>query len=41
VIVNDHFETALRELQRILEGDASDLRADRPTLTTLMARLLG
>jgi guanylate kinase len=41
VIVNDHFETALGELQRVLEGDATDLRADRPALPTLMARLLG
>lgn len=40
VIVNDHFETAVRDLQRILDGDAADLRADRPGLAPLMGQLL-
>lgn len=40
VIVNDHFETAVRDLQRILDGDARDLQSDRAALATLMTQLL-
>jgi len=40
VIVNDQFETAVRDLQRILDGNAEDLRANRPALATLLGKLL-
>jgi guanylate kinase len=40
VIINDHFETAVRDLQRILDDDARDLQSDRAALATLMTQLL-
>jgi guanylate kinase len=40
VIVNDDFEAAVRDLQRILDGDARELQADRPAIDALLAQLL-
>jgi guanylate kinase len=40
VIVNADFESALGDLERVLAGDASGLRAGRPELTPLLAELL-
>jgi len=40
VIVNADFETALTELEQILAGDATALRAQRPELAPLLAELL-
>ena len=41
VIINDDFERAVADLQRILVGPANDLLASRPTLEPLRAELLG
>lgn len=40
VIVNADFESALGDLERVLAGDASGLRAGRPELAPLLAELL-
>jgi guanylate kinase len=40
VIVNDDFETAVADLQRILAGTAPELGPDRPALKPLLAELL-
>jgi guanylate kinase len=40
VIVNDDFETAVTELQRVIAGQAEDLRATRSALAPLLAGLL-
>ncbi|HTV51410.1 MAG TPA: guanylate kinase [Steroidobacteraceae bacterium] len=40
VVVNDHFERALADLERIVAGDGGSLRADRPGLQPLIAHLL-
>jgi guanylate kinase len=39
-IVNDRFDEALRELGAIIDGDATEFRADRPQLAPLLQRLL-
>lgn len=40
VIVNEHFERAVGELQRVLRSEAGDLHPGRPGLTALLADLL-
>jgi len=40
VVVNDHFEHAVKELEQILDGKGQALRADRPALIPLMQQLL-
>jgi guanylate kinase len=40
VVVNDDFEHALSDLERIIEGAGEDLRAPRPALAPLLADLL-
>ena len=40
VVVNDSFDRALADLQRILAGEGAALRADRPELAPLLANLL-
>jgi guanylate kinase len=40
VVVNDHFEQALLDLQAILDGHGEGLRADRPALAPLTQLLL-
>jgi guanylate kinase len=40
VVVNDDFERALGDLTRIIDGNAEDLRADRPALKPLLRELL-
>jgi len=40
VIVNEHFEKALADLERIIAGGGEDLLAERPQLAPLLARLL-
>jgi guanylate kinase len=41
VIVNDDFERALADLQRLYAGEPESLRADRKTLRPLLTELLG
>jgi len=41
VVVNDRFETALADLERITGGDAAGLGRDRPGLAAFAAGLLG
>jgi guanylate kinase len=41
VIVNDDFETALGELTRLVDGDMTALRRDRPGLADFAQSLLG
>jgi len=41
VIVNDDFETALGELTRLVDGDTTALRRDRPGLADFAQSLLG
>ena len=40
LVVNDDFDRAVADLQRIVAGDAQDLRSDRPELQPLIAKLL-
>jgi guanylate kinase len=40
VVVNDNFERALAELERIVDFQDPELRADRPALLPLLAELL-
>ncbi len=40
VVVNDRFDTALGELQAIVDGHGSALRRDRPAIAALAANLL-
>jgi guanylate kinase len=40
VVVNDNFDRAVADLARIVDRDADDLAADRPTLKPLLADLL-
>jgi guanylate kinase len=40
VVVNDDFERAVEDLERIVGGEAQDLRSDRPQLASLLAQLL-
>jgi guanylate kinase len=40
VVVNDDFARAVEDLKRIVTGNASDLRSDRPQLVPLLAELL-
>ncbi|MFT3906743.1 MAG: guanylate kinase [Steroidobacteraceae bacterium] len=40
VVVNDRFEDALQQIERILDGEGGSLRADRPGLKPLLAALL-
>jgi guanylate kinase len=40
VVVNEDFERALGDLTRIIDGNAEDLRADRPALKPLLRELL-
>ncbi len=40
VVVNEDFARAAEDLKRIVTGDASDLRSDRPQLAALLAELL-
>ncbi len=40
VVVNDDFEQAVAELERIITGHGEDLRSDRPALAPLLAELL-
>lgn len=40
VVVNDHFETAVEDLGRIIDGQAEHLRVPRPGLEPLLADLL-
>jgi len=39
-VVNDNFERALAELERIVDFQDPELRADRPALLPLLAELL-
>lgn len=41
VIVNDEFERALTDLQRLYAGESTGLRSDRTALQPLLAELLG
>jgi guanylate kinase len=41
VVVNDDFARAVADLQRIVAGQAADLRSDRPQLAPLLKELLG
>jgi guanylate kinase len=41
VVVNDHFERAVEDLCRIVEGQGGDLAASRPALQPLIAELVG
>jgi guanylate kinase len=40
LVVNDDFDRAVADLERIVAGDAEDLRSDRPELQPLIAKLL-
>jgi guanylate kinase len=40
VVVNDDFDQALRDLQKVLAGQAQGLKSDRPELAPLLADLL-
>jgi guanylate kinase len=40
VVVNDDFERAVSELERVIDGRGEDLRAQRPDLAPLLADLL-
>lgn len=40
VVVNDHYETAVRDLLSILDGGGEELRSRRPQLDQLMSTLL-
>jgi guanylate kinase len=40
VVVNDRFEQAVEELEKILDGHGAALRADRPSLTGFVEQLL-
>ncbi|HKF97175.1 MAG TPA: guanylate kinase [Steroidobacteraceae bacterium] len=40
LVVNDDFGRAVADLERIVAGDAEDLRSDRPELQPLIAKLL-
>jgi guanylate kinase len=40
VVVNDVFDRAVADLERIAAGDPADLRSDRPQLQSLVAALL-
>ena len=40
VVVNDHFDQAVTDLKRIVEGEGAALRSDRPQLQPLLAELL-
>ena len=40
VVVNDDFEHAVAELERIIAGHGEALRSDRPELAPLLAELL-
>jgi guanylate kinase len=40
VVVNDRYETAVRDLLAILDGGGQDLRSGRPQLDQLMSTLL-
>jgi guanylate kinase len=40
VVVNDHFERAVAELERIIAGHGAELRSDRPQLAPLLKELL-
>lgn len=41
VVINDDFERAVQEIERILAGRGEPLRSDRPQLRPLLAELLG
>lgn len=41
VIVNEHFQDALADLERVIAGRGEGLRAERPQLRPLLGRLLG
>ena len=41
VVVNEHFDRALADLQHIVAGDAEPFRSTRPDLDGLTARLIG
>jgi guanylate kinase len=41
VVVNEHFDRALADLQHIVAGDAAGYRSDRPGLGAFAASLLG
>jgi guanylate kinase len=41
VVVNDHFDTACRQLESILAGSGQALASDRPQLDPLLTDLLG
>jgi guanylate kinase len=40
LVVNDDFDRAVADLERIVAADAEDLRSDRPELQPLIAKLL-
>jgi guanylate kinase len=40
VIVNDHFDRALADLQRVVAGEAGDFRSDRPDVQAFAASLV-
>jgi guanylate kinase len=41
VVVNEHFDRALADLQHIVAGDAAGYRSDRPELGAFAASLVG
>jgi guanylate kinase len=41
VVVNEHFDRALSDLQHIVAGDAAPYRSDRPDIGDFAARLVG
>jgi guanylate kinase len=40
VVVNEHFDRALSDLQHIVAGDAAEYRSDRPDIRAFAARLV-
>jgi guanylate kinase len=41
VVINDDFDRAVEEIERILAGRGEPLRSDRPQLRPLLAELVG